>query len=160
MDNISILWRSLFDRRPDELEHQMMSRLVEIGIDDSYLYLCALHIHFLVITNGDTHIQALARDMQNSLQRLHDLMPVLAAGIEATITRVQKLESSARYTEHVLAKAANTMDKIDDDHSFWRRLTTAAPLPEDQGWFLAAIFFLALGGAVLGSAGTVMALLA
>lgn len=137
-----------------------MSRLVETGIDDSYLCLCALHIHFLVITNRDAHIQALARDMQNSFKQLHDLMPVMAAGIEATITRVQQLESSARYTEHVLAKAANTMDKIDDGNSFWRRLTTAAPLAEDRAWFLAAIMFVAMGGALLGSAGTILALFA
>ncbi|GGD81092.1 hypothetical protein [Croceicoccus mobilis] len=159
MDNISILWRGLFDRSPNNLERQLMSRLVDSGIDDSYLCLCAIHIHFLVITNRDAQISVLAREMQTSMSRLNDLLPVLAAGLEATINRVEKLEASARYTEQVLATAAQTMAKIDDEHSFWRRLTTAAPLPEDRSWFLVAVLSAAAGGAVLANAGTILALL-
>ncbi len=158
MDSVSLLWGSLFNQLPNELERELMSPLVKMGIDESLLCLYAIHIHVILERDGLT--QALARDMQKSFEQLHDLMPVMATGIEATITRVQQLEANARYTEHVLAKAANTMDKIDDGNSFWRRLTTAAPLAGDRAWFLAAIMFVAMGGALLGSAGTILALFA
>lgn len=159
MDNVTILWRSLFDRNPSELEHRLMSRLVQSGIDDSYICLCAIHVHFLVLSYKDAHIAAITRDMRKSVSQINDLLPVLTAGLDATITRAQGLEASARYTDQVLRTAARTMARIDEEHSFWRRLTTATPLPPERGWFLLAIFSMAAGGAIMANVGTILAIL-